>query len=111
MFCDSVKWTAEDAVSLGYEVFLITDATKGLYLDPTKSKRVQEIELIDYLRSLGVKTITSEEFVDRDCPVSETTVLEVGTSAASGTIAPFDSLICLVAAVLATMAASMQRSD
>jgi hypothetical protein len=75
-FC-SVKWTAEDAVSLGYEVYLITDATKGLYLEAGKTQEQQELELMEYLRSIGVKNITSKEFLEMECPESEEDVVDL----------------------------------
>lgn len=58
-------------MSLGYEVYLITDATKGLYLEAGKTQEQQELELMEYLRSIGVKNITSKEFLEMECPESQ----------------------------------------
>ena len=64
-------------MSLGYEVYLITDATKGLYLEAGKTQEQQELELMEYLRSIGVKNITSKEFLEMECPESEEDVVDL----------------------------------
>ena len=52
-----VKFTALDALDLGFETYLVTDATKAVNLSPEDGNRTLE-ELV----SKGVKLITSKEF-------------------------------------------------
>lgn len=57
-FC--VAWSAEDAARLGYEVFVIEDACRGIGL-PTTAGRTTMDEARDRLKGLGVGFITSAE--------------------------------------------------
>lgn len=56
-FC--VAWSAEDAVSLGYEVVLIEDACRGIGV-PLGGGRTTMDEAHDRLNHLGVRMLTSE---------------------------------------------------
>lgn len=56
-FC--VAWSAEDAVSLGYEVVLIEDACRGIGV-PLGGGRTTMDEARDRLNYLGVRMLTSE---------------------------------------------------
>lgn len=51
-----VKYTAEDAVDLGFETYLITDGCRGVNLQVDDSDKA-----IAFLKSKGVKMVTSEE--------------------------------------------------
>ena len=57
-FC--VAWSAEDAARLGYEVFVIEDACRGIAL-PTTAGRTTMDEARDRLKNLGVGFLTSAE--------------------------------------------------
>ncbi len=57
-FC--VAWSAEDAARLGYEVFVIEDACRGIAL-PTTAGRTTMDEARDRLKGLGVGFITSAD--------------------------------------------------
>jgi len=53
-----VKYTALDAVALGFRVFLIEDACRGVDLHPGDVARA-----VDQMRAAGVKLIRSEEIL------------------------------------------------
>lgn len=57
-FC--VAWSAEDAARLGYEVFVIEDACRGIGL-PTTAGRTTMDEARDRLKGLGVGFLTSAD--------------------------------------------------
>ncbi|MBR2960157.1 MAG: bifunctional nicotinamidase/pyrazinamidase [Burkholderiaceae bacterium] len=57
-FC--VMWTALDAIHLGYEVFLVTDATRGINMNGSLEAAM------DHMKMAGVKMITSEEVINRE---------------------------------------------
>ena len=57
-FC--VAWSAEDAARLGYEVFVIEDACRGIAL-PTTNGRSTMDDARDRLKNLGVGFLTSAE--------------------------------------------------
>lgn len=51
-----VKWTALDALTLGFETFVVTDATRGVNLNPTDSEKAV-LEVV----AAGGKAITSQQ--------------------------------------------------
>ncbi|MEH0157653.1 bifunctional nicotinamidase/pyrazinamidase [Limibacter armeniacum] len=51
-----VKFTALDAKKLGFDTYLVEDATKGVNLQPGDVERA-----IEEMRSSGIKIVTSEE--------------------------------------------------
>lgn len=57
-FC--VMWTALDAIHLGYEVYLVTDATRGIDINGSLEAAM------DHMKMAGVKMITSEEVIARE---------------------------------------------
>ncbi|MGE0226783.1 MAG: isochorismatase family protein, partial [Acetobacteraceae bacterium] len=56
-FC--VAWSAEDAIGLGYDVFVIEDACRGIGL-PTTQGRTTMDDTRERLVQRGVHFITSE---------------------------------------------------
>ncbi len=62
-FC--VAWSAEDAVRLGYQVFVIQDACRGIGL-PTPDGRTTMDTTHDRLTSLGVTLIDSKMLTEGD---------------------------------------------
>jgi nicotinamidase/pyrazinamidase len=59
-FC--VGWSAEDAAGLGYEVFLIEDASRGIGM-PTGGNRTTLDESRDRLTERGVRFITTADLM------------------------------------------------
>jgi nicotinamidase/pyrazinamidase len=53
-----VKFTAMDAVSLGFETFLISDATKAVNLNPNDGDRA-----LEEMSHQGIKIISSKELI------------------------------------------------
>jgi len=68
-FC--VYWTAIDAVSLGYEVYVIEDATAAIGVpnpDGTTSVDTAKADML----AKGVKFVTTEEVMNSECPAGKT---------------------------------------
>lgn len=57
-FC--VMWTALDAIHLGYEVYLVTDATRGIDVNGSLEAAM------DHMKMAGVKMVTAEEVINRE---------------------------------------------
>ena len=57
-FC--VAWSAEDAVRLGYEVVVVSDACRGIGVPSAKGRTTMD-EAHERLTALGVQIITSSE--------------------------------------------------
>jgi nicotinamidase/pyrazinamidase len=57
-----VAWSAEDAAGLGYEVFLIEDASRGIGL-PTSGNRTTLDDSRDRLAARGVRFITTADLL------------------------------------------------
>ncbi|MGL4687602.1 MAG: isochorismatase family protein, partial [Fusobacteriaceae bacterium] len=53
-----VKYTVEDGLNLGYRVYVVIDACKGVNLQEEDSN-----EALKYLEKIGAKLIKSEEII------------------------------------------------
>jgi nicotinamidase-related amidase len=76
-FC--VSWSAEDAISLGYDVTLIQDAAAGIGI-PTTGADTTITEAMRSMKAKGVKFVNTNDVLNMACPSAVSTITTTSTT-------------------------------